>query len=112
MLYLKCVIHCFAFTDDLKLAMIAEAKDWKLLYGRSMNSTYSQLMEKIMEQIDDLSKRLSRNIKDLDDVRQAMASLKELRENEIYIDTSLDPIEVRTSVCNRFPVCILLQVFC
>ena len=85
------------FADDLKLAMTAEAKDWKLLYGRSMNSTYSQLMEKIMDQMDDLSKRLSRKIKDLDDVRQAMASLKELRENEIFIDSSLDPIEVRES---------------
>ena len=47
-----------------------------------------------MEQIDDLQKRLSRPIKDLDDVRQAMASLKELRENEIEIDSSLSPVEV------------------
>lgn len=84
------------FTDDLKLAMVAEAKDWKLLYGRNMNSTYSQLMEKIMDQMEDLSKKLSRKIKDLDDVRQAMAALKELRENEIFIDSSLDPIEVRS----------------
>lgn len=83
-------------TDDLKLAMIAEAKDWKLLYGRNMNSTYSQLMEKIVDQMEDLSKKLSRKIKDLDDVRQAMAALKELRENEIFIDSSLDPIEVRS----------------
>ncbi len=74
--------------------MVAESKDWKLLYGRSMNSTYSELMEKIMEQIEDLSKRLSRNVKDLDDVRQAMAALKELREHEIFIDSSLGPIEV------------------
>ncbi len=74
--------------------MVAESKDWKLLYGRSMNSTYSELMEKIMEQIEDLSKRLSRNVKDLDDVRQAMGSLKELREQEIFIDSSLGPIEV------------------
>lgn len=49
-----------------------------------------------MEQIEDLQKRLSRPIKDLDDVRQAMASLKELRENEIEIDTSLCPVEVCT----------------
>lgn len=88
------------FTDDLKLAMMAEAKDWKLLYGRNMNSKYSELMDKIMEQIEDISKRLSRNIKDLDDVRQAMAALKELRENEISIDTLLGPIEVRMLKAN------------
>lgn len=59
-----------------------------------MNAKYLSLMEKIMEQIDDLSKRLSRPIKDLDDVRQAMAALKETRENEIFIDQSLSPVEV------------------
>lgn len=74
--------------------MRAEAKGWKVDYARSMNTTYIALMEKIMELIDDYSKKLSRPINDLDDVRQAMAALKDLRENEIFIDSSLDPIEV------------------
>jgi len=77
--------------------MAAEAKAWKVIYGRNMNTKYQGLMEKILEQIDDLSKRLSRPIKDLDDVRQAMAALKDLRENEIHIDSSLGPIEVPTA---------------
>ena len=81
-------------TDDLKIAIAAEAKSWKILFGRSMNTKYLGLMEKIMEQIEDLSRRLLRPINDLDDVRQAMASLKEMRENEIYIDSSLNPVEV------------------
>lgn len=51
-------------------------------------------MEKTLEQIDDISKRLSRPVKDLDDVRTAMAALKEIRENEIQIDMSLGPVEV------------------
>jgi len=84
-------MHCL---DDLKIAMRAEAKAWKVLYGRKMNSKYLDLMEKIIEMIEDLSRRLSRPINDLDDVRLAMATLKELRDNEIFIDSSLDPIEV------------------
>lgn len=75
--------------------MKAEAKGWKVQFARHMNAKYVSLMDKIMEMIDDYSKRLSRPIKDLDDVRQAMASLKAVRENEIFIDTSLDPIEVQ-----------------
>ena len=59
-----------------------------------MNSKYQQLMDKVMEKIEDLSKRLSRPVKDLDDVRQAMATLKEVREDEIYIDFTLGPVEV------------------
>lgn len=50
-----------------------------------------------MEQIDGIHKKLQRPIKDLDDVRMAMASLKEIRENEIMIDSSLGPVEVSHS---------------
>lgn len=74
--------------------MAAEANAWKVLYGRNMNTKYLTLMEQVMEQIDDMSRRLSRPIKDLDDIRQAMATLKEIRENEIYIDSCLGPVEV------------------
>ena len=44
--------------------------------------------------MDDISKRLSHPIKDLDDIRFAMAALKELRDNEIYVDNNITPIEV------------------
>lgn len=84
----------YFFIDDLKIAIAAEAKSWKVVFGRNMNTKYLTLMEKIMEQIEDLSRRLSRPINDLDDVRQAMGALKELRENEIDIDSSLNPVEV------------------
>ena len=74
--------------------MIAEANAWKVLYGRNMNTKYLTLMEQILEQVDDMFKRLSRPIKDLDDIRQAMAAQKEVREKEIFIDSCLGPIEV------------------
>ena len=84
----------FIHTEDLKIAMAAEANAWKVWYGRKMNTQYLSLMEDAMEQIDDLSKKLSRPVQDLDDVRQAMAALKEIREKEIYIDSCLGPVEV------------------
>lgn len=59
-----------------------------------MNEKYRQVMLDTLDQIEDLSKRLSRPIKDLDDIRVTMAAQKELRENEITIDLSLSPIEV------------------
>ena len=89
---MECTVRLSA--DDLKIAMAAETKAWKVLYGRSMNTKYQGLMDEVLEQIDDLTKRLSRPIKDLDDVRQSMAALKDLRENEIHIDSSLGPVEV------------------
>ncbi len=74
--------------------MKAEAKAWKVQFGRNMNTKYLSLMENVTVMIDDFTKRLTRPVKDLDDVRQAMAALKEVRENEIFIDCSLDPVEV------------------
>lgn len=67
-------------------------------YGRAMNKKYHTLMEEIFKQLDDISQQLSRPIKDLDDIRSAMAALKEIRENEIRIDMSLTPIEVRCNI--------------
>lgn len=40
-------------------------------------------MTEIVQFIDNLYKRLSRDIKDLDDVRSSMAALSEIRESEI-----------------------------
>lgn len=95
------------YADDLKIAIAAEAKSWKILFGRNMNTKYHTLMEKIMEQIEDFSRRLSRPVNDLDDVRQAMGALKELRENEITIDSSLNPTEASCikKCCKRVDYC-------
>jgi len=43
--------------------------------------------------IDDIEKRLSRPIKELEDIRLVMIAIKDLRENEIRIDMSIAPIE-------------------
>ena len=53
-------------------------------------------MEEIFTFIEEITKRLSRPIKDLDDIRYAMAALKEIRDREIMIDMSIGPIEVRS----------------
>ena len=54
-------------------------------------------MYNIMEFIDDTALRLSREIKDLDDVRHAMAALEAIRKKQIEMDMALGPIEVSTS---------------
>ena len=51
-------------------------------------------MHEVLEFAEDLMKRLHRPVKDLDDIRYAIAALKELRAEEIRIDMSIDPIEV------------------
>ncbi|XP_078614027.1 dynein axonemal heavy chain 5-like isoform X11 [Branchiostoma floridae x Branchiostoma japonicum] len=89
-------------TEPLQTALISECKNWKRAFGKALNTKASSDMEFIFNFIDDLSKRLSRPIKDLDDVRAAMASLAEIRENEIKIDMTIGPIEETYMLLNKF----------
>ena len=81
-------------SDQLKLALCTEAKSWRVCFGRTMKTMYQTVMEEVFKSIDDWSKRLSRPLNDLDDIRSVMATLKEIRENEIQTDMRLEPIEV------------------
>ncbi len=83
-------------TEKIKLALCTEAKSWRVAFGRAMNTKYQSLMEEVSGCLEDWLKRLSRPLNDLDDIREVMAALKEIRENEIRIDMSLEPIEVCT----------------
>lgn len=80
--------------DKLKLAFSTEARAWVVSYGHTMNHMYQTVMEEVFKSIEDWSKRLGSPVVDLDDIRSIMAALKEIREKEIQIDTSLDPFEV------------------
>ena len=80
-------------TDNLKTSLIGEASAWTLAYGRRLNETCSGDMDALFEFVDDLQKRLSRPVKDLDDIRAQMAALSELREAEVRVDLTLGPVE-------------------
>lgn len=81
-------------TEKLKLALMTEMRAWIVSYGRTMNCKYQSVMEEVFKSIADWTKRLNRPLSDLEDIRSIMGTLKEVRENEIQIDMSLDPIEV------------------
>lgn len=55
-------------------------------------------MDQILAFVDEAGKKLNRQIKDLDDIRIAMAALKEIREHQISIDFQVGPIEVNTKM--------------
>ena len=82
------------FTEKLKYALNVETKAWRLHYGKACNNKYHSEMENIFNFIEDINKKLNRPIKDLDDIRYAMAALRDIREGEIRIDMTIYPIEV------------------
>ena len=49
-------------------------------------------------------KKLSRPVKDLDDIRSHMASLGEIREGSIKIDMTIQPIEEAYAMLNKYNI--------
>ena len=76
------------------MGIITEIKEWVVLYGRSANSKYRTAMVDFFKFVTSFTKQLSRPLNDLDDVRFAMATLIELRNQEIQMDMEVTPIEV------------------
>lgn len=76
------------------MALSAETNNWMVDYGMCCNRKYSSEMDQIFALVEEAGKKLNRQINDLDDVRIAMATLKEIREKQISVDFQLGPIEV------------------
>ena len=89
-------------TEPLQLALIQETRNWKWSYGKALNEVGSTKMQEIFDFIENLTKKLSRPIKDLDDIRTAMAALMEMREKFISIEMTIAPIEEAYLILNRF----------
>ena len=93
-------------TETFKLAMTTETRSWKQAYGRGLNTKALKDMNNIFEFCEDLTKRLSRKIADLEDVRMAMNALKELREEQIRMDNMLGPIEQSYAILSKYDVVV------
>lgn len=90
----ECIICLdLLISEELKRALSAETRSWLVCYGRYCNNQYHSKMQEIFGRMEDISKRLSHPVKDLDDIRFAMAALHDLREHEVEIERSIEPIE-------------------
>ncbi|XP_055965046.1 dynein axonemal heavy chain 5 [Sorex fumeus] len=101
-----CVGAVALFTADLKFTLTAETKAWMTVIGRHCNKKYRSEMENIFTLVEEFNKKLNRQIKDLDDIRIAMATLKEIREQQISIDFQVGPIEESYALLNKYGLLI------
>ncbi|KAK9411910.1 dynein heavy chain 8 axonemal [Crotalus adamanteus] len=89
-------------TGPMKLALSIEAKAWKMLLCRYLNEEYKKKMQDMISFITEYLKKLSRPIRDLDDVRFAMEALANIRDKEIEMDMTMGPIEVCDLKCSGY----------
>lgn len=88
-------------TEPLKTGLTSETKTWQLTYGLGLNESCGREMDELFEFFESMQKRLSRPVKDLDDIRAHMASMTEIREAEIRIDMTIMPIEESYALLTR-----------
>ncbi|XP_066479011.1 dynein axonemal heavy chain 5 [Tiliqua scincoides] len=101
-----CVGTIALYTANLKLALTTETKTWMAAFGRHCNKKYRTEMENIFIFVEEISKKLNRPIKDLDDIRIAMAALKEIREQQITIDFQVGPVEESYAMLNKYELLV------
>jgi dynein heavy chain len=59
-----------------------------------MKKKYRREMDYVYAVISEMERKLERTIRDLDDVRLIMDTLKKIREQEVDMELRIDPIEV------------------
>ncbi|KAJ7419450.1 dynein heavy chain 8, axonemal [Pitangus sulphuratus] len=89
-------------TGPLKTALAIEANAWKMLLCRHLNEQYKKKLLDMMSFMNEYINKLSRPLRDLDDVRLAMEALSMVQENKIEIDMSLGPIEEAYGILNTY----------
>lgn len=59
-----------------------------------MKKKYRREMDYVYAVINEMDRKLERPVRDLDDVRMVMDTLKKIREQEVDMELKIDPIEV------------------
>lgn len=58
-----------------------------------MKKKYKREMDYVYAVINEMDRKLDRNIRDLDDVRMIMDTLAKIREQEVDMELKIEPIE-------------------
>ncbi|RLU25661.1 hypothetical protein DMN91_001818 [Ooceraea biroi] len=91
-------------TDKLKYGLYTEIKGCTHKIGQAMKKKYRREMEYVYALISELDRKLDHQIRDLDDVRLIMDTLKKIREQEVDMELKIDPIEEAFNIVTRYEV--------
>ena len=91
-------------TQPLKYSLKAEAAAWKSQFAKNLHHQgHSELLD-FTNYMQETTLKLNRKIEDLEDVRNIMGVLKEVRERETEIDEIMSPIEEQYELLQRYEV--------
>ncbi|XP_047354238.1 dynein axonemal heavy chain 5 isoform X2 [Vespa velutina] len=91
-------------TERLKYGLYTEIKSSTHKIGQAMKKKYRKEMEYVYAVINEMERKLDRQIRDLDDVRLIMDTLKKIRDQEVDMELKIDPIEEAFNIVTRYEV--------
>ncbi|KZC10625.1 Dynein heavy chain 5, axonemal [Dufourea novaeangliae] len=91
-------------TEKLKYGLYTEIKTCTHKIGQAMKKKYRREMEYVYALMNEMERKLDRQIRDLDDVRLIMDTLKKVREQEVDMELKIDPIEEAFNIVTRYEV--------
>lgn len=72
--------------------------------GQAIKKKYRREMEYVYAVINEMERKLDRQIRDLDDVRLVMDTLKKIREQEVDMELKIEPIEEAFNIVTRYEI--------
>lgn len=85
----------FVNTEKLKFGLLTELKACTYRIGQLLKKKYKREMDYVYAVMSEMERKLDRQIRDLDDVRLVMDTLKKIREQEVDMELRIEPIEVK-----------------
>ncbi|XP_041986842.1 dynein axonemal heavy chain 5 [Aricia agestis] len=102
--------NCLAIsTEKLKLGLSTELRNGTFRISQAMRKKYKREMDYVYAIMNDLEHKLERPIRDLDDVRTVMETLKKIREQEVDMELKIDPVEEAFNVITRYDLPVSKQ---
>eukprot|EP00762_Andalucia_godoyi_P004467 ANDGO_08124.mRNA.1 Dynein gamma chain len=83
-----------------------ESLAWKQAIGGILSERIKGDVQQLILYMDDTTQKLSRNVRDLEDINLIMSTLASLRETEAEIEMKLIPIEDTYALLNKYHVTI------
>lgn len=80
--------------EKLKFGLLTELKACTYRIGQLLKKKYKREMDYVYAVMSEMERKLDRQIRDLDDVRLVMDTLKKIREQEVDMELRIEPIEV------------------
>jgi len=80
--------------EKLKFGLLTEVKACTYRIGQALRKKHKREMDYVYAVVSEMDRKLDRPIRDLDDVRVVMDTLKKIRDQEVDMELRIDPIEV------------------